>query len=250
MFLDLACAGGVSVSAPDASTAAVPQAGANDISPAVELRPLTLGDVLRAQRRGAQVLDTRSAEAFADGHLVGCTHIALGAGFTGVAEIVLAPDRPITLVTAPGREHEAAARLSGVGFERVHGFLAGGIEAVRHLVALVKHPGRMSSVLLRRRLTRGPLTVIDVRPAWEWRHLAIPGSVNIPLRQLRERLAEIPAGPVVVVCRTGERSSTAASLLEQTGRMNVVCLAGGLEAWQALDRPEPTGPVRLSSAAP
>src|SRR5215470_3321019 len=187
MFLDLACAGGVSVSAPDASTAAVPQAGANDISPAVELRPLTLGDVLRAQRRGAEVLDTRSAEAFADGHLVGCTHIALGAGFASLAQALLSRDRPIILITARGREHEAAARLSDVGLERVHGFLAGGIDAVRHLVALVRHPGRMSSALLRRRLARGPLMVIDVRAEWEWRREAMPGSVNDPLQHLRER---------------------------------------------------------------
>src|SRR5262245_12716023 len=249
MFIDLACASGVSVGAPDASTASAPLAGGNEVSRAIELRPLTLGDVLRAQRRGAQLLDTRSAEAFAGGHLVGCTHIALGAGFASVAEALLSPNRPIVLIAAPGREHEAAAQLSGVGLDRVHGLLAGGIEAVRHIVALVKHPGRVSSAVLRRRLTRGPLTVIDVRTAWEWRRGAIPGTVNIPLHHLRERLAEIPAGPVVVVCRTGERSSTATSLVEQTGRMNVVCLAGGLATWQALEQTEATGPARVSSLA-
>ena len=249
MFIDLAHASGVGVGAPDASTAPAPVVGVNDDSLARELRPLTLGAVLRAQRRGAEVLATRSAEAFADGHLVGCTHIALDAGFARLAETLLSPDRPIVLITAPGREHEAAARLSGVGLERVHGFLAGGIEAVRHLVALVKHPGRMSSAVLRWRLTRGPLTMIDVRAAWEWRRKAMPGSVNIPLPELRKRLDDIPAGPVVIMCRTGEQSSTAASLLEQIGRMNVVCLAGGLAAWQALDQTEWTGPARLSSPA-
>jgi len=249
MFIDLACASDVIVGEPDAPSAPAPAAGVNNISHAVELRPLTLGDVLRAQQRGAQLLDTRSVEAFAGGHLVGCTHVALGAGFASLAETLLSPERPIVLVTAPGREHETAARLGRVGLARVNGYLAGGIEAVRDLVALVRHPAHVSSALLRRRLAQAPLTVIDVRTEEEWQQEAIPGSVNIPLQHLRERLAEIPAGPVVVVCRTGERSSTAASLLEQTGRMNVVCLAGGLEAWQALDRPEPTGPVGLSSPA-
>ena len=236
MFIDLACASGVIVSEPDASPAPAPAAGANDAGIAVEHRPLTLGDVLRAQRRGAEVLDTRSAEAFADGHLVGCTHIALGDGFASMAKILLSPERPIVLVATPGQEREAAARLSQVGLDHVQGFLAGGIEPARHLVALVKHPARISSELLRQRLARGPLTVIDVRAEMEWRYEAIPGSVNIPLHQLGQRQTEIPAGPVVVVCRTGERSSTAASLLEQTGRMNIVWLAGGLAAWRALDR--------------
>jgi Rhodanese-like domain len=50
-----------------------------------EPRPLTLGDVLRAQRAGAQLLDTRSPAEFAAGHLEGSTHIALGEGFASWA---------------------------------------------------------------------------------------------------------------------------------------------------------------------
>lgn len=205
-----------------------------DVILAVELRPLTLGDVLRAQRRGAHVLDTRSPAAFADGHLVDSTHIALGGSFESVAESLLSPERPIVLVAVPGCEEEAAARLRRVGFDRGIGYLCGGIEAVRHLLVPIKHPARISSTLLRWRLTQGPLAVIDVRTEVEWRREAIPGSINIPLRSLRERVSEIPAGPVVVYSLTGKRSSTAASLMEQMGRMNIVSLAGGIASWRAL----------------
>jgi hydroxyacylglutathione hydrolase len=220
---------------PDAPADLSPDAEATlDAIFAVELPPLTLGDVLRAQRRGAQVLDTRSPEAFASGHLADSTHIALGGSFASWAETLLSPERPIVLVGVPGREEETAARLRRVGFDRVIGYLSGGIEAVRHLLALVRHPVSISSARLRQRLAQGPLTLIDVRAEADWRREAIPGSINIPLQHLRERVAEIPAGPVVVYCWTGERSSTAASLLEQTGRMNIVDLAGGLASWQAL----------------
>ena len=92
---------------------------------------------------------------------------------------------------------------------------------------------RITSDLLGKRLARGPVPLIDVRAESEWRQEAIRGSVNIPLQHLRERINEIPEGPIVVYCRTGERSSTAASLLEQTGRMNVVDLVGGIAAWKA-----------------
>jgi rhodanese-related sulfurtransferase len=197
-----------------------------------EPRALTLGDTLRAQRAGAQVLDTRSCAEFADGHLAGSVHIALDRGFAESADAVLSAERPVVLVAAPGREREAAERLRRVGFDRVIGHLSGGLEAIRRLLALVRHPARISSALLRRRLAQGPLTLIDVRTEAEWRREAITGSVNIPLRHLRERIAEVPAGPVVVYCRTGELSSTAASLFEQAGRMNVVVLAGGLAGWQ------------------
>jgi rhodanese-related sulfurtransferase len=88
---------------------------------------------------------------------------------------------------------------------------------------------------LRARL--GTLPIIDVRAAAEWATGTIPGSVNIPLEQLRARLDEIPPeGPIVVYCRTGERSSTAASLLEQAGRREVLDLVGGITAWMASDR--------------
>jgi hydroxyacylglutathione hydrolase len=198
-----------------------------------ELAPLTLGAVLRAQRAGAQVLDTRSPEDFAGGHLAGSTHIGLAGRFTSWARTLLSPARPIVLVCAPGTEWAAAARLRRVGLDRIVGYLSGGIEAVRGLVALVRHPVRITSTVLRRRLERGPVSLVDVRGESEWRREGIAGSVNIPLEHLREHLAEIPDGPVVVYCRTGERSSMAASLLEQAGRMNVLDLVGGITAWKA-----------------
>ena len=200
---------------------------------ATELRPLTLGDVLRAQRAGAQLLDTRSPEEFAAGHLVGSTHISLGGRFASWAGTLLSPERPIVLVCAPGREREAAVRLGRVGLDRVLGYLRGGIEATSGLIFRVRHPARITSDCLRRRLAKGPVTLMDVRGETEWRQDGIAGSLNIPLQHLRERIAEIPEGPVVVYCRTGERSSTAASLLEQAGRMNVVDLVGGITAWKA-----------------
>jgi glyoxylase-like metal-dependent hydrolase (beta-lactamase superfamily II)/rhodanese-related sulfurtransferase len=200
---------------------------------AVELRPLALADVLRAQRADAQILDTRSPEEFAAGHLPGSTHIGLGGRFASWAGTLLSPERPIVLVCALGREREAAVRLGRVGLDRVLGYLGGGIEAANGLIVCVRHPARITSDCLRRRLEKGPVTLIDVRAETEWRQDGIPGSLNIPLQHLRERIAEIPERPIVVYCRTGERSSTAASLLEQGGRMNVVDLVGGITAWKA-----------------
>jgi glyoxylase-like metal-dependent hydrolase (beta-lactamase superfamily II)/rhodanese-related sulfurtransferase len=198
-----------------------------------ELRPLTPGDVMRAQRAGAQILDTRSPAAFAGGHLADSTHIGLGGRFASWAGTLLSPERPIVLVCEPGHEKEAAVRLGRVGFDRVLGYLDGGIAATKGLVFLVRHPARITSAALRERLGRGPVLLIDVRAEAEWRQEAIRGSVNIPLQHLRARASEIAERPVVVYCRTGERSSTAASLLEQAGRMNVVDLIGGITAWKA-----------------
>jgi rhodanese-related sulfurtransferase len=82
--------------------------------------------------------------------------------------------------------------------------------------------------------------VLDVRTATEWRTESIPGSVNVPLHELRARLAEVPAGPRLVVhCQSGYRSSIAVSLLAQLGRTGLVDLVGGIAAWKVATEPEP-----------
>ena len=78
-----------------------------------ELRPLSLAEVLRAQREGAPVLDVREPADFAAGHLAGSTHIGLGGKFATWAGILLAPDRPIVIVATPGLEPSAASGSGG-----------------------------------------------------------------------------------------------------------------------------------------
>ena len=75
--------------------------------------------------------------------------------------------------------------------------------------------------------------VVDVRDAAERTAVGvIPGAVHVPLDTLRERLEEIPAGPVVVHCAVGLRGHTAARILTQHGR-DVRNLDGGIRTWQA-----------------
>jgi glyoxylase-like metal-dependent hydrolase (beta-lactamase superfamily II) len=195
--------------------------------------PLTLEQVRQAQREGARLLDTRDPADFAAGHLPGSTHIGLGGKFASWAGTLLSPDQTIVLVVDPGREREAAMRLRRVGFDRVVGYLDGGIAKVDP-AQLVRHPARITSAELRQRMAAAPPALIDVRWENEWRQGALPGAINVPLHLLREHLDEIPTDrPVVLYCRTGERSSTAASLLEQAGRAGLMDLVGGITAWSA-----------------
>lgn len=65
----------------------------------------------------------------------------------------------------------------------------------------------------------------------------IEGSVNIPMNQLQQRLAEIPQdAPVVTVCKSGMRSTNAAGWLRQLGR-DAASLSGGMDRWKALGLP-------------
>jgi NADPH-dependent 2,4-dienoyl-CoA reductase/sulfur reductase-like enzyme/rhodanese-related sulfurtransferase len=73
-------------------------------------------------------------------------------------------------------------------------------------------------------------TLIDVRSPREHAAGAIPGAVNISVDDLRDRLTEIPDGPVVVHCAVGQRGHTAARILSQRG-FDVVNLDGGYRTW-------------------
>lgn len=74
--------------------------------------------------------------------------------------------------------------------------------------------------------------VVDVRTHAEFRRGHLPGSVNIPVDELRARHTEIPRDadghpqPVVVYCQVGQRGHTASRLLTQLG-YDVVNLDGG-----------------------
>jgi rhodanese-related sulfurtransferase len=202
------------------------------------LRPLSLEAVLTAQRDGAEVLDTRDPAQFASGHLAGSLQIGLGGRFATWAGTLIPLDRSIVIVATPGREREAAMRLGRVGFDRVLGYLDGGIEAARGQVALIERPRRVLADEVSLLVVAG-VPLIDVRSHVEHTQERIPGSYNIPLPQLTGRLRDVPEGRVLVYCRTGERSSTAASLLEQAGRIDVLDLVGGIVAWKNTQRKEP-----------
>ncbi len=75
-------------------------------------------------------------------------------------------------------------------------------------------------------------TLLDVRTAQEHAAGAIPGALLFPVDELRDRLDEIPGGPLIVHCAVGLRGHTAARLLAQAGR-EVRNLDGGYRTWAA-----------------
>ncbi|RJO71446.1 CoA-disulfide reductase [Nocardia panacis] len=73
---------------------------------------------------------------------------------------------------------------------------------------------------------------VDVRTPEEFAAGSIPGARNIPLDELRARVEEIPAGPILVLCQVGQRGNSATRLLNQLGR-EAVNLDGGYRTWRA-----------------
>ena len=75
--------------------------------------------------------------------------------------------------------------------------------------------------------------VIDVRQRNEYLSGHIAGALNIELGELQDHLDGLPRElPVVTVCASGARASTAGSILRRDGRDNIqVVVEGGATAW-------------------
>lgn len=74
--------------------------------------------------------------------------------------------------------------------------------------------------------------VVDCRSEREWRSGHLKGSRLIPLDSIGERMGELDAErPVIVVCRSGQRSSAAARQLTAAGFTDVKSMKGGISAW-------------------
>ncbi|HSE69233.1 MAG TPA: rhodanese-like domain-containing protein [Nocardioidaceae bacterium] len=79
--------------------------------------------------------------------------------------------------------------------------------------------------------------LVDVREPAEWDAGHVPSARHIPLAQLAARSAELPVTrPLVVICRSGNRSAFAARMLA-TAHPDVSNVSGGMRAWAEVGLP-------------
>jgi rhodanese-related sulfurtransferase len=203
-----------------------------------QLKPLNVEVVLALQSAGAQVIDVRDPAEYARAHLRDSLNIGLNGTYATWAGTLLNKDKPIVVVSEPGREEEAAMRLGRIGFDSLVGFLRDGISALENAPALMTGTERVTPAEAATAIaSSSPPVVLDVRAPKEWGQVRIEGSVNIPLNHLIERLDELPANRMLLVhCAGGYRSSIAAGLLQQRGRA-VTEMTGGITAWEAAGLP-------------
>ena len=84
------------------------------------------------------------------------------------------------------------------------------------------------------RLASGePLQVVDVRSASDFTTTHVPGAVNIPLAELRDRLGELdPDVPTVTYCNKGVSGNAGQNILLRHGFKTVLNISGGNSNYQ------------------
>jgi len=82
--------------------------------------------------------------------------------------------------------------------------------------------------------------LLDVREPQEYQDGFLPNSIRIPLGSLSEKAAQLDKHrerPIIIVCRSGNRSAQAGRMLKKMGYETVYNLGGGLHAWRTANLP-------------
>jgi len=92
----------------------------------------------------------------------------------------------------------------------------------------------------REEIAAGEAELIDVREQHEWDESHLAAANHVPQGEVLERIDELVpdrSARVLLYCRTDNRSSRSADLLESLGYENVAVIEGGIVAWEAAGLP-------------
>jgi len=195
-------------------------------------RPLTPEQVEQAVKSRAILVDLRSPEAFAGAFIPGSLAIPLDmlpayAGYLLDYEhdLILVPETPDQIPTA-------VRYLIRMGYERLAGYLKGGMHAWEISGRAYDRIGAVHASTLEQRIKANEaFTLLDVRKITEFEESRLKNATHIFLGDLQKHLDEIDKDkPVVTFCGSGRRAIIAASILKRHGFEQVEDSLGSMEA--------------------
>jgi hydroxyacylglutathione hydrolase len=188
---------------------------APDLSPP---RPADAEELRLRIKDGEWVVDLRDRTAFAAGHLAGSLSFTLERSFASYLGWAIPWGTPVTLLAAGADAVAQAQReLARIGIDRPAAAATGqpGEWTAGRPPARLRLASFRDLTIARR---RPDLVLLDVRRSLEWAQVHVAGALHVPFNELPGRAAEVPEGEVWVYCRTGYRSTVAASMLAARGR--------------------------------
>ena len=208
----------------------------------VGLLPLAPRQIELKRASGALLVDTRTEVQFDDSHIPGSVCIPITrAGFGSKLAWLADRDQEIVLI---GRDDDDSQRAGipaiAVGIRKLAGFAHGGLTSWRLEKRPVDRIERETVEQLHDRITADPsVQILDVRDENEWDAGHIPGSLFACWHDITALPAGLdPERPVAVICASGQRAATAASLVQRFGAQRVFHIVdGGVPAWGRLGYP-------------
>lgn len=183
------------------------------------------------------LLDIRLPETFASSHFKGAINIPFSPTFAQWAGWMLPEDKPLGLVT----DHFPLATdvidlLRLMGFDQDIQLLVDTVAETNPRVTTASFP-MMDPEEVDKTMKSRNLFLVDVRTPEEWRSGHILEAHHIEVLDLQRNLINLPKDlPIALICRSGQRASLAASILEKEG-YSVINIRGGMQAWKSMGLP-------------
>ncbi len=186
-----------------------------------------------AQDKRALIIDTRALEDMPQGYVKDSLWIGIDGQFAPwLGALVEDLNQPILVVADPGREEEVIIRMARVGYDNALGYLDGGFDSWKKAGKPIATIDEMEPEEFAAFYKENPTAkVLDVRNIGEFDTQHIEDAINIPLKDLQDRLNELDKNEKYYVhCAGGYRSLIAASILRKNGFDNIVNIKGGFNA--------------------
>ena len=183
------------------------------------------------------ILDVRNQKDFIDGHIPNSIFIGLNGTFAPwVGTLIKNINQKILLIAPIGKELEAIARLSRVGYDNCIGYLDGSFSTWEKSKKEVLTLKSVSSNSFVETLKLNKVKVLDVRRSAEFENKHIEGVVSLPLSDIYDKINNLNSDDTYYIhCAGGYRSVIAASIFKSKGLNNVIDVAGGFGAIQKTD---------------
>lgn len=201
--------------------------------------PLAPSECLALAGEDAALLDLREPAAFAQGHPAGAINVRHDDRHLAerVTLIIGAVPRLVLLASVAEQIDSATSQLTEAGFEVLGVASSAPAEWARAGAPWITL-NSIESGDLGGDPSQRQFHVLDVREPMEWAVGHVPGAQLIALGEVRERLAELPAGrDLAIICEAGVRSSSAASVLQAAGFTRLFNVTDGTAGWRAAGRP-------------
>lgn len=185
-------------------------------------RPLSPREFeVAANETGALLLDVRDKESFVKGFIPNSVFIGLDGSFAPWVGALIPDLQQTILIVAPeGREAETVKRLARVGYDNAIGYLEGGFAAWEKAGGEVDTITSISGAEFAQKYAQGKdeLAILDVRKPSEFSGEHVDGAVSFPLDYISKSMSEINQDTEYHLhCRSGYRSTVAASILKARG---------------------------------
>ncbi len=202
------------------------------------LKSLSIEEFKSHQLNDAVVLDTRTAVDFAKTHIPGSISIGLEGQFAPwVGAIFPNLNKKLILICPENKEEQTIQRLSRIGYDKVIGFLDGGIQTWVKSKNEIDSINRITAEELANSYTNKTI-IIDVRKPSEYDSGHINNAVSLPLDYINNNLVKYPKERLFIHCAGGYRSIIAASILKANGYSNLCDVIGGYGAISKTEIPQ------------